>query len=112
MNEAKTQKFEFADGVTHDASVSAVSNSLRACYKYQWSLYPIYLGLTSLDGTYTIEVSNDNLNWFDYNNLSTDVNIVDAVDDNHLAWIYIRVVYTANTETTGTVEFNLTTKQD
>lgn len=69
-------------------------------------------GLTAGDPTYTIEVSNDNLTWFEYNNLSTDVSVNDAVDDNHLAWIYMRVVYDAKTETTGTVEFELTQKQE
>jgi hypothetical protein len=111
MNEAKTQKFIFSDGTTHDASISEISEALLSCYKYEWSLFPVTSGLSSSDGTYTIEVSNDNLNWFDYNNLSTDVSIEDAVDDIHLAWIYMRVVYSANTESSGTIEFNLTTKQ-
>jgi len=111
MNEAKTIQFEFGDGTSHDASVSETSNSVTNCYKYEWAVAPVTSGLTSGDATYTIEVSNDNVNWFEYNNLSTDVSIVDAVDDNHLAWIYIRIVYDAKTETTGTIEFNFTTKQ-
>ncbi len=111
MNEAKTQNFLFADGVSHDASVSETSSSLRYCYKNVWSLFPVAAGLTSGDSLYTIEVSNDDVNWFEYNNLSTDVSIVDSVDDNHLAWVYIRVVYKAQTETTGTVEFSITSKQ-
>jgi hypothetical protein len=112
MNEPKKTKFIFSDGTSHDATVSETSESIQSCYKYQWSLAPIINGLTAGDPTYTIEVSNDNLTWFEYNNLSTDVSVNDAVDDNHLAWIYMRVVYDAKTETTGTVEFELTQKQE
>ena len=111
MNEPKRTKFIFADGTSHDATVSETSQSIRSCYKYEWSLAPIKTGLTNFSPTYTIEVSNDDLNWFEYNNLSTGVNIVNAVDDNHLAWVYMRVVYNAQTETTGTIEFELTQKQ-
>lgn len=111
MNEPKKTLFNFSDGTSHDASVSETSDSVQSCYKYEWAVAPITSGLTSADGTWTIEVSNDDVNWFEYNNLSTGVAIVDAVDDNHLAWIYMRIVYDAVTETTGTVSFELTQKQ-
>lgn len=111
MSEPKKRKFVFSDGTLHDASVSETSESLQNCFKYDWSLAPVQAGLTTTAPTYTIEVSNDDTNWFDYNNLSTDVAIEDAVDDNHLAWIYIRIVYNAKTESTGTVEFEFTQKQ-
>lgn len=111
MNEPKQHNFIFGDGVLHNASVSETSESIRSCYKYEWSIAPITAGLTSAKGEYTIEVSNDNVNWFEYNNLSTDVSIEDAVDDIHLAWVYMRIVYDAKTESTGTVQFELTQKQ-
>ena len=110
-NDPKINKFVFSDGTSHDASVSETSESLKSWYKYEWSLAPIITGLSGATPTYTIEVSNDNVNWFEYNNLSTDVSIVDAVDDNHLAWIFMRIVYDKGTESTGTVEFELTQKQ-
>jgi hypothetical protein len=111
MNGPTIRKFQFSDGELHDATLSETSQSLSNCFKYDWSLAPIQSGLTTTTPTYTIEVSNDNTNWFEYNNLSTDVLIEDAVDDNHLAWIYIRIVYDAKTESTGTIEFELTQKQ-
>jgi len=111
MNEPKKTKFVFSDGTSHDATVSETSEAVQSCYKYEWSLAPIKTGLTIADPTYTIEVSNDGTTWFEYNNLSTDVSVNDAVDDNHLAWIFMRVVYDAKTETTGTIEFELTQKQ-
>ena len=111
MNEPKKTKFEFTDGILHNASVSETSEAIQSCYKYEWAVAPIVAGLTSEKGEYTIQVSNDNINWFDYNNLSTDVSIEDAVDDNHLAWIWMRIVYDAKNETTGTVSFELTQKQ-
>lgn len=111
MNTPIQTKFEFNDGIVHDASISGTSEAIRSCYKYEWSIAPITAGLTSAKGEYTIEVSNDNVNWFEYNNLSTDVSIEDAVDDIHFAWIYIRLVYDAKTESTGTVQFELTQKQ-
>ena len=111
MNTPIQTNFIFNDGIIHDASVSEVSQSIRSCYKYEWSIAPITAGLTSAKGEYTVEVSNDNVNWFEYNNLSTDVSIEDAVDDIHLAWVYMRIVYDAKTESTGTVQFELTQKQ-
>jgi len=111
MNKPIKTKFIFSDGTSHDATVSETTQSISSCYKYEWSLTPIKTGMTELTSTYTIEVSNDDVNWFEYNNLSTDVSIIDAVDDTHLAWIYIRIVYDAKTESTGTIEFELTQKQ-
>lgn len=112
MNNPKQTKFNFtSDGTSHDATVSETSESLESCYKYEWSVAPIQSGLSVGDPIYTIEVSNDDTNWFEYNSLSTDVSVDDAVDDIHLAWIYMRIVYNAGTETTGTIEFELTQKQ-
>lgn len=111
-NNPKQTKFIFtSDGTTHDATVSETTESIQSCYKYDWSVAPIQSGLTVGDPIYTIEVSNDNITWFEYNNLSTDVSVEDAVDDDHLAWVWMRIVYNSGTETTGTIEFELTQKQ-
>ena len=110
-NDPKINKFVFSDGTSHDASVSETSESLKSWYKYEWSLAPIQSGVTGGNPKYTIEVSNDDINWFEYNNLSTDVSIDDAVDDNHLSWVYMRIVYSGTGVSAGTIEFELTQKQ-
>jgi len=102
--------FVFSDGTTHDASISEASESLELCFNSGWSLTPVSSGL---DGSpsYTLEVSNDNVNWFSYEEASKDVAIADGLDDTHQAFIYARINYNAVDNTAGTVEFKYTVKR-
>jgi hypothetical protein len=108
---ATTSVFSFPDGTIHDATIDAVSTSLVTIKNSAWSINPIVSGLSTDKPEYTIQVSNDNISWFDYNNNSNDVKIEDAVDDNHLSWVYIRISYDHKTESTGTVRFVLIQKE-
>lgn len=110
-NKPHIRKFEFADGTDHDATVDESSLALESCYKYGWNITPITTGLTGGTPEYTVEVSNDNINWFEYNNLSTDVSVDDAVCDDHLTFIYMRIVHQSKGATGGTVEYVFTQKQ-
>ena len=101
--------FEFTDGHSHDASVSEISDAIEICYNYNWSLAPNAIGLDA-DPTYTIEVSNNNIDWASYETPTLDAAIDQPFDDIHFAWLFVRINYNAVANTTGTVEFNLVFK--
>lgn len=111
MGKPQTYKFVFSDGTNHDASITEISESQQICSTYGWSIFVAFAGLTSQDSTWTIEVSNDDVNFFNYKINSIGIAIIDAYDDIHLDWQYIRINYNSQTETTGTVEFEITLKQ-
>jgi len=110
MSKPLKYKFTFGDGTAHDATVTEISQSWEVCFNYGWSLFVDQIGLTSSDATWTIEVSNDNSTFYNYKSNSVDIPIIDAYDDIHLSWTYMRINYDAKTETTGTVEFEITLK--
>ena len=98
------------EGQSHDATITANSLALESCANYTWSVTPVPSGIVGGPPTYTIEVSNDGVTWFEYSPLSTNVAIVDAVDDIHLAFTFMRIVHTANGTTAGTVDYYFTQK--
>lgn len=104
-----TITFQFSDGTSHDASVSEASISQAICYKYGWSIAPISTGLNQ-SPTYTIEVSNNNTDFYPYEDRVVDAAITQPFDDVHIDWLYVRINYDAKTNTTGTVEFPLILK--
>ena len=89
MSQPITLTFQFSDGTSHDA--------------------PTVAGLDATP-TYTIEVSNNNVDFFPYDTPVVDALIGQAFDDTHLDWLYIRINYDAQTNTTGIVEFPLILK--
>jgi len=109
MSAPITITFQFSDGTSHNASLTEASFSQAICYKYGWSIAPIVAGLDQAP-TYTIEVSNNNIDFFPYESRVEDAAIGQAFDDTHLDWLYIRINYNAQTNTTGTVEFPLILK--
>tara|TARA_R100000655_G_scaffold32644_1_gene64551 strand:+ start:1321 stop:1653 length:333 start_codon:yes stop_codon:yes gene_type:complete len=109
MSKPVVIEFNFSDGTTHDASVSEISDAIEICYNYNWSLAPNSIGLDA-DPTYTIEVSNNNIDWSAYEDPTVDAAIDQGFDDIHFAWLYVRVNYNAVANTTGTVEFKLVFK--
>lgn len=102
-------QFIFGDGASHDASVTESSESLVFCDSHFWSLIPV---VASLDASplWTLEVSNDNVTFSPYASETDGAAIAQGFDDNHLAFKFMRVTYTANGNTTGTVEFTLIIK--
>lgn len=98
--------FEFGDGTVHDANVSEASASQSICFRHQWSIAPVVTGLNAVPA-YTIEVSNDDVNWAAYSSEADGADIDQPFDDDHFAWSYIRINYDAKTNTTGTVEFEI-----
>jgi len=95
--------------VNFDATSDFITDAIEFCFLYVWSLK---IDGTTLDGTptITIEVSNDGTNWIAYKNDSTDSPVPGAWFDNIMPFLFTRINYKANDNTTGTVTFNLTTK--
>jgi len=107
-----TRNFIFtSDGITHDATVDETSEKLDSCQNYKWSVTPNPQSLTGGTPEYTIEVSNDNITWFDYDSASSGLDVNNAVDDTHLAFIYMRIKHEAKGSTGGTVEYLFTQKR-
>lgn len=102
--------YEFADGEDHDATLTANSLSLNTCFNYNFHVAITPDGLTGI-GAYTFQVSDDEVNWYDYATEFTNVSTEDAVEDaNALTWKYSRIKYSAGTASAGTVKFKLTLK--
>lgn len=104
------REFNFTDGTTHDATLSETSDTLESCFNYTWSLSPLISGITGTSPLYTIEVSNDGVNWYEYNSNSTNLDVVNAVDDNHLAFTKMRIVHIGTGTTAGTVVYKFVQK--
>ncbi len=103
-------EFIFSDGVTHDASVSEVSEAIELCFDHSWSLVPEVSGLDA-NPTWTLEVSNDNATWNPYEAPTEDAAIDQGFDDHDSAFLYWRINYNAQTNTTGTVTFPIIIKK-
>lgn len=102
-------EFSFGDGTTHDASLTETSTSQEMCYDYSWSLVPEFSALDA-NPTWTLEVSNDNVTFNPYDTLTQDTAITQGFDDTHSTFLYWRIAYNAQTNTTGTVSFTLILK--
>jgi hypothetical protein len=104
--------FTFSEGIgiPHDASVSEISLPIQICNNYSWLLVPKSTGLDAAP-TYSFEVSDDLINWQPYETATLNAAINQPFDDTHMPGIWFRINYNALTNTTGTVEFDITLKQ-
>lgn len=104
--------FQFLDGGVHDASVSEISVTQEICFNYSWLLNPVISGLDQ-NPTYTLEASHENVpsSFKPYDVQMLDAAIDQAFDDDHLAPVWFRINYNAQTNTIGTVEFPLILKK-
>jgi len=109
-NDPQKYTFQFGDGGTHDASVGEASASIQVCYDYAWLLVPKSTGLND-SPVYSFEVSDDNINWQEYDPLTKDAAINQPFDDTHLTAVWIRINYNPLANTTGTVSFDITLKK-
>lgn len=87
------------------------TDSFEMCFNHFWS-FSVTDNTTGGSPDYTIEVSNDNTQWYEYNSSSSNVLLDDGVDDTHFAWRYFRVVYLSNGVTSGDVTFYLSIKSN
>lgn len=108
--EPKLLTFNFTDGTLHDATLSENSESIKLEYDYTWSIQPIPDTIVGTSPLYSIEVSNDDTTWVDYDAASTDLDIVNSVDDDRLAFKYMRIAHDANGVTSGDVTYKILLK--
>lgn len=92
-----------------DIGIGGTTPSQEICFQHGWSIAPTIVG-TAGTAKYTVEVSQDNITFFDYKTLATNVAIEDAVDDVSLNWSYIRVAVVAGGPSAGTVDFSMELK--
>ena len=100
-----------SDGITHDASVSEASESFQVCESYNWLLVPKSSGLDA-SPKYSFEVSDDDINWQEFQPETKDRLITQPFQKSDLPGTYFRINYDADTNTTGTVSFDITLKQN
>lgn len=111
MLEPKLLDFTWTDGVNHDVLLAENSNSIKLVQNYKWSIQPIPDTVVGTSPLYTVQVSNDDIDWDDYDVLSTNVDIINAVDDTHLAFNYVRIVHIPNGVTSGNVTYKINLKR-
>lgn len=93
-----------------DATSDFTTDAYQFCNSHDWS---VSLNDNGLAGnpppTFTIEVSNNGVKWYDWDSLSTGVEIDDSPDADYMSYKYMRVVYSANGNSAGTVDVELDT---
>lgn len=94
-----------AQGV--DATNDVTTDAFKLGESYDWSVSLNDTGVTGGPPTYTIEVSNNSSKWYEFNQNSTDVALADSVTAEYFGFKYMRVIYSANGTTAGTVDFEL-----
>lgn len=92
-----------------DIGAGGTTTPFEICFQYGWSLAPTVTG-TPGTAKYTVEVSQDNVTYFDYKTLATGVDIEDAVEDNTFSWSWIRIAVTPGGPSAGTVDFSIELK--
>ncbi|GAG46875.1 unnamed protein product [marine sediment metagenome] len=95
--------------VGYDGTGDFTTDAFRLCFNHAWA-FSVTDSTTGGSPDYTIEVSNDDVQWYEYNSDSTNVSLDDGVDDTHMVWKYFRVVYDSTGVGSGTVTFWLSLK--
>ena len=97
--------------VDYDATVNFTTDEIRFLHSHDWS---VDVSETGTDGnpTFTIQASNDNLKWYDYDKNAQNVKIEDAFGWDYFEFKYMRIVYVATGVTTGTITINLNLNND
>ena len=94
---------------TIDIGVGGTTAPQEICFQHGWSIAPTVVG-TSGNADYTVQVSQDNITYFDYKTLGTNVAIEDAVEDVSINWSWLRIVVSSGGASSGTAQFSLEMK--
>ena len=94
---------------TIDIGTGGTTAAQMLCWQRAWSIAPTVTG-TAGNAKYTVQVSQDNVSWFDYKTLGTNVDIVDAVEDNNINWSWLRIVVSSGGPSSGTAQFGMELK--
>lgn len=104
-----TTLFSFTDGTTHNGTVAESSTSLSIDYNTTWNVSVDVSGLTG-EGKYTIQVSDDNVTWYNYAEEFKEVSTEDSVAHDDMEYLLIRVKYEVGSVSAGSVIFKLNNK--
>lgn len=102
-------KISGADAVGVDATNDFTTDGYPFEISHDWSVSFKDNAVTGLP-TYTLQVSNNNSTWYNLNVLSTGVKFDDSITSDFISYRFMRVVYTANGASAGTVDVELSTK--
>lgn len=91
-----------------DATQNVTTDAYQFNNSHGWMVSINDINVAGGPGTWTIQVSNNSSKWYDLNLDSTDVVLEDAVDSDFIGFKYMRVVYSSNGTTAGTIDIELT----
>jgi len=92
---------------TEPANADFLSDGIKLDNSHDWSVTLVGSGIIGGPGTYTVQVSNDNSNWFDWDVTTTNVALADSAGNDHLGYAFIRFKYLKGTTTAGTIDAKL-----
>lgn len=98
-----------SDAKNVDATSDATTDAYEMEISHDWSVSIKDNSVVGLP-TYTIEVSNNDSTWYNLNTLSNDVKFVDSIASDFISHRYMRIVYSANGSTSGTISIELSIK--
>lgn len=90
-----------------DATADVTTDAFPFCNSHDWAVTILDNGVVGGPPTFTVEVSNNKTKWYNWDTLSTGVDIVNSVDGDHMTYAYMRIIYLANGTSAGTVDFEL-----
>ena len=90
-----------------DATNDVTTDPYVFCHSHDWAVSLLDTGLVGGPPTFTIEVSSNNVKWYEWDVLSTNTAIEDSPDATYMSYKYMRVVYSANGTSAGTIDFEL-----
>ena len=91
------------------ATTNFVTDGIEFNFKHPWSFQATIAGETLIP-KFTIECSNNNVDYVPYDAAMTDINIPALRHDKEFAPQWFRVSFDANGNTTGTTTFDLNLK--
>lgn len=94
-----------------DATIDFTTDAYTFCNSHDWAISLTTVGLVG-DPVYTVQVSNDEITWYDYALEATNVAIIDSIAHDRMSFLHLRVKYLALTTTSGTVDVFLSFNND
>lgn len=93
--------------VSVDATSNFTTDGIKFPNSLSWSVTFKRNAIVGGTPVYTVEVSNNEITWYDYNNLSTDVSLEDSVADDSMSFTFMRIQYLASGVSSGTLDVEL-----
>lgn len=111
MEKKIKHKFVFSGVTNVDVTSDATSAAIVLPENYIWSITPQVVVSITGSPTYTVQVSNNGTDWFDYTSDLTDAAITFSADVQGFGYQLMRIDFTSAGASDGEVEFLLWAKQ-